>query len=442
MNNSSALWFRWEKLVRHQPRKTVLIDLTTGKTYSAAALHEQVLASAATLAGSGSLIALALPNSPAWVGLFLAAQSLGKAVISLDPGQPDVQRRELAANLGASCLITADTRERLQPARRRHPAGTVYLKITSGTTDTPRTWACQASHLLADGKNICSSMGIKPTDRNLGLVPIGHSYGLGNLVMPLLLQGTALALAPGFVPAQISDWIRQHRLTVFPTVPAVLRILAQMPKHPLKPLRLVISAGAPLAPETARAFHESHGIVPKNFYGSSETGGIAYDPTGRGSLTGEHLGKPLHGVKLRIVRGQRIEVAGAAVLSPAGRHVLRDRGTLRPDGRLQLLGRDAAPANIGGRKVYSAEIHQILQNLPGVREALVWVHPCQGRDVLAAAVETSLSEKDLQSALGEKLSAWKIPKLWHVRDELPRTSRGKLDRAKIDATLRENTRAS
>jgi len=439
MNNGSALWFRWEKLARSQPRKTVLIDLTTGKTYSAGALQGLALASASTLTDTGGLIALALPNSPAWVIQFLAAQSLGKAVISLDPGQPDAQRRELAANLGASCLVTAETRERLQPARRRHPLGTVYLKITSGTTDTPRTWACQASHLLADGKNICSSMGIKPSDRNLGLVPIGHSYGLGNLVMPLLLQGTALALAPGFVPAQISDWIRQYRLTVFPTVPAVLRILAQMPRHPLKPLRLVISAGAPLAPETARAFHQCHRIVPNNFYGSSETGGIAYDPTGRGSLTGEHLGKPLRGVKLRIVRGQRVEVTGDAVLSPAGRHVLPDRGTLRPDGRLQLLGRNAAPANIGGRKVHPAEIQHLLQSQPGVREALVWVHQSQGRDVLAAAVETSLAENDLQSALGGKLSAWKIPKLWHVRTELPRTSRGKLDRAKIQASIQSTS---
>lgn len=442
MNNGSALWARWQTLVRRHPRKTVLIDLAAGKTWSARTLDAWCRVDSLNMQGRDHTVALALPNGPAWVGHFLAAQRLGKTVVALDPHQPEEQRRELAERLGASCLYTEQGVVRWKPARRRYPGGTVFVKVTSGSTGTPQAWPCRAPHLLADGKNVCATMGIRASDKNLGLIPLGHSYGMGNLVMPLLLQGTAIAVAPAFVPGQIPEWIHQYRLTVFPTVPAVLRVLAHLPGRDLSPLRLAISAGAPLSPEIARAFQQAHGLVPKNFYGSSETGGIAYDPTGRGSLSGEHLGKPLQGVKIRIVRGQRIEVTSAAVLSADGRHILPDRGLLRPDGRLQLLGRDAAPANIGGRKVHPAEIQQLLHHLPQVREALVWVCQSKGRDVLAAAVETSLAEKDLQSLVGEKLSPWKMPKLWYVRTELPRTSRGKLDRAQIHASLQTNPRVS
>src|SRR5690606_31117850 len=113
---------------------------------------------------------------------------------------------------------------------------------------------------------------------NLGLIPFGHSYGIGNLIMPLLLQGTCIAFASGFVPSQMAGWIRKHRITVYPSVPALLRILADTPSlKTLKPLRLVISAGAVLDPEIARRFHRKFDLKIHNFYGSSETGGIAYD---------------------------------------------------------------------------------------------------------------------------------------------------------------------
>ena len=69
------------------------------------------------------------------------------------------------------------------------------IKLTSGTTGELKPILCSASNLVADGKQIIRTMGIRPADRNLAVIPLGHSYGLGNLVMPLLLQGTSVACA-------------------------------------------------------------------------------------------------------------------------------------------------------------------------------------------------------------------------------------------------------
>jgi acyl-coenzyme A synthetase/AMP-(fatty) acid ligase len=377
------------------------------------------------------VLALALPNQPEWLLGFLAAQRLGWTAIALDPQQPINEQIKLAESLGASLLIRTSGIENLTPQRRCWAKGTVFVKLTSGSTGLPQPWPCQSSHLLADGKNICAGMGLTPRDRNLGLIPLGHSYGLGNLIIPLLLQGTALAVAPSFLPAQLHEWVPRYRLTVFPSVPAVLRALARLSGSWSRPLRTIISAGAPLPAETARAFHQTHRKFIHNFYGSSETGGIAYDVDGHHSLTGNALGTPLPGVRVHLARGGRVQVSSRAVLTRNHTYLLKDRGAFTPDGALRLLGRNTRTANLGGKKVNLSEIEHTLRQLPGVRESLVWIHRQEGRDHIHAALETNASPGAIHAALAARLSPWKHPKVLHIAPELPRNARGKVDRSAL-----------
>jgi long-chain acyl-CoA synthetase len=418
-------------LVKNHPRKCALIDLTTGERWPMMRLHDDSLHRAHDLKHAGAIVALAMANSPSWIGTFLAAQKLGKTVLPLDPQQPEAEKHKLAQALGASMLVTAQGSTTLPHGNRHSVRSAALIKLTSGTSGQPRPWRCQASHLLADGRAICTTMNIRPRDKNLGLIPLGHSYGMGNLVMPLILQGTTLALAPDFLPAQLPEWIRTHQLTVFPTVPSILRVLTQLPRGGLHPLRLVISAGARLAPEIAREFHQTHRLKPHNFYGASETGGIVYDRTGNHSLRGDALGQPLEGVRVHITRGNRITVQSKAVLHASGMHPLTDHGMLRPDGALTLMDRTSRVANIGGRKVSMATIERAIRNIPGVLDVLVDVRKNHIRQWVMAAVETQLSRDAIHTALSQSLPPWQMPKQWIVQSTLPRTSRGKIDRLKL-----------
>ena len=47
-------------------------------------------------------------------------------------------------------------------------------------------------------------MGIKPSDTQIAVIPLSHSYGLGVLLMPLLLQATAIVVRDSFVPPQLA----------------------------------------------------------------------------------------------------------------------------------------------------------------------------------------------------------------------------------------------
>ena len=429
------LWATWMRSAKKLGRVRVIFEASSGQEYTAEELTLRATALAPQLAGfrPGQRIAFQLPNGVEWLALFLALQRQGLAAMPLDGGLRLEGSLDLARRLKARALFTNDTWHDLNhraPARR----AIACIKVTSGTSEGPKAVGCTAGHLLADGRNIIATMGIRPRDRNLAAIPLGHSYGLGNLVMPLILQGTGLVCATSFLPRQLLDWMERYRVTVLPSVPAIFRVLSTLPPGQTPPaLRTAISAGAMLSPEIAQAFHARFGVKIHNFYGSSETGGIAYDRTGRASWTGRSVGKPLAGVRVTIRTG-RVEVRSKAVATASGREFMPDWGEWNEQDELVLLGRMGHGANIGGKKVHPLEVERTLRSLTGVSDACVWLDHRDGRDVLAAAVETNLTRAEVEHGLASKLPSWKLPKFYLLAVELPRTPRGKLATAQLQAT--------
>jgi len=413
----TSLWELWQVTAARHAKKTVVIDAETGRTWTCAELTEEASRLATSL--RGPLVPISQANNPEWLAAFLAAQKIGATALPLDPSLPPDVRREAVRSTGA-----------------RLPRGRCCVKLTSGTTGELKPIFCAARHLIADGEHICATMGIRASDVNLALIPLGHSYGLGNLVMPLILQATPVVLGRSIVPRQILQWTRDHRVTVFPTVPAVLRALAQLHGIDRLPaLRLVISAGAPLGAAVARQFHERYGVKVHNFYGSSETGGICYDTTGGASLGGRSVGKPLKGVRVTLRPDGRVVVRSRAVVGP-GRCVLTDLGDWVRSGELRLLGRVGLVANIGGKKVAPARVERALRSAHGVSDAWVTVlKDARGHDYLAAAVETEHTREEIEAGLCRRLSLWQFPKRYFIARVLPRTGRGKLDVAALRARL-------
>ena len=430
------LWKTWAEFQTRQPNKIVVIDAASDKAWTASALTEAALDFAADLGrhNPGDRIAFRMPNGAEWFTLFLALQRAGLAAIPLDAGMPEEGCLETARRLGARALyldgkIHPLGEDRPVEKRRRSIA---CIKLTSGTGAEPKAISCRAEHLLADGRHIIATMGIRPRDINLAAIPLGHSYGLGNLVLPLILQGTAVVCAGEYLPRQLLEWIARHHVTVFPAVPALFRVLAALPggQGKIDSLRTVISAGAVLTPAVAQAFHARFGRKIHNFYGSSETGGICYDRTGAVSMNGRSIGKPLDGVTI-VVKKNRITVTSPAVATRSGSWRLNDFGEWNQRGELVLLGRAGQGANIGGKKVHPLEVERLLRAMPGVTDAAVWLQQSEGRDLLIAGVETTKSSPQIEKTLAAQLPAWKLPKTYVILRDFPRTARGKLDLAAL-----------
>lgn len=431
--SEGLLWKHWLQLEKKQAGKVVVIDAALDESWTVRMLAEATIPFAKQLSRfkAGERIAFRLPNGPEWMALFLALQKHGLAAIPLDGGMPTEGCLETAKRLGAR-EVYLDEKFHSLGKPTIGDKKICCIKVTSGTGAVPKAIECRAEHLLADGLHVVRTMSIRPNDRNLAVIPLGHSYGLGNLVMPLIQLGTAMVTAGAYVPRQLVEWIERYSATVFPAVPALLRVLAGLPEGEGKiaSLRIVISAGAMLNPTVAQAFHQRFGLKIHNFYGSSETGAICYDKTGGASLTGRSVGKPFAGVSVTVKAG-RITVASPAVATRSKRWQMNDLGEWNKRGELVLLGRAGQDANIGGKKVHPLEIERMLRALVDVTDAVVWMQQRDGRDFLVAGVETKQSREEIERALAARLPAWKLPKAYVIKGEFPRNQRGKLDLAAL-----------
>lgn len=431
----TTLWSTW--LSGGARSRIALYELGEDRAVSGSFLTEKASAWAERLSacGKGKMVVLAGKNSAHWLVRFLAIQKSGSTAILVDDGCGFEAVRQAAQRFGADAIFHEEDLEILKKARSRTARHCVY-KVTSGSLGIPKLIPCSAQHLLADGRNILQGMGIRPGDRQLGLIPLGHSYGLGNLVMPLLMQGTPVWTAKEWTISQIPDWISLHRLTVFPSVPSVLEMISRHPcKKLARSLRLVISAGAPLPKEVAGTFFHRYRKRIRNFYGSSETGGICYDNTGKAGIRGDSVGEPLPGVRVSFSPTKRIRVTSLAVANASRTWLLGDCGERLPSGEVRIIGRVGRIAEIGGKKVKPQEIQRELGAVHGIQKSFVDVFERGGRNCLVAWYVGSRGVEEVRLALRKRIAAWKVPRMIIRRKSIPNTSRGKVDIKQLRRSL-------
>jgi long-chain acyl-CoA synthetase len=302
-------------------------------------------------------------------------------------------------------------------------------------------------------------MRIAPADTQIAAVPLSHSYGLGNLVLPLLIQGTAIVLRESFIPQQLPDDARRYGTRVFPGVPFMFEHFIAHPPADGWPacLEQLISAGAPLTPTTVRGFHARFGVKIHSFYGATETGGITFDGTETIHDT-MVVGRPLPGVTLALRPDDdmppgagRVHVRSAAVAdgySDGSRDGFQDDGFLTADygvvdaeHQLTLLGRISSFVNVAGRKVQPAEVEQVLRAMPGVADVRVLAAPDaqRGQQLVACVVRNGdeVSMLTVRRYCAARLAPFKIPRSVIFLNAIPMTSRGKTDRAALDLLVRE-----
>ena len=442
---SDALLQAWQKTLRRCGGQRAIVQAADGRTATFRELDELANTWRAThatgsVALQGCAVVFAAANGIRWFELFLGLRKAGAVVVPLDAGEPPAAQRKIAESLRAGYWWDGAKLVALTGAKRFRDPEICLIKLTSGSTGRPRPLAFTAAQLLADGRQVTSTMGIKPRDLNYVLIPLGHSYGLGNLTIPLLAQGVPLVCGTASLPHAIATDFARWKPTVFPGVPAIWRALAASDLA-LPGLRLGISAGAPLTSEVTRDFAARFGRRLHSFYGSSETGGIAYDRTGAAALAGE-VGRAMRGVKLTGLSGARLLVSSAAVFTHGNRRrvgkrgawIMPDRVALSARGKVTLLGRRGTTVKIAGRRVNLAEVAGRLRGLSGVHDA--WVGVSAGADPqLGAVVATGRTVAELRTALLTDTAAWKIPKKLIVVAALPLTARGKPDPQALQAMV-------
>lgn len=400
----------------------------------------------------GAVVGVRIGNHPGWPAVLLGLVSAGLVPLPLGDHLADQEIAQVIEHCRvAACVISARGRiALLEPVRRRVPAWSghapEFLKLTSGTTCAPRVIRFRASQILADCRNIMSSMGISKADLNYGVIPFSHSYGFSNLLTPLITSGVRLVACEDRIPRAILDGLERTGASVFPGTPLLFRKLAELDGVPRLPnLRLCVSAGALLPYAVAEQFAAKFRLKIHVFYGASECGGIAYD---RSTVPCEEgfVGTALDGVTIGGAIGcaqpGRVAIEGQAVgdgyfpmepgLEP-GRFVPEDLIVRTPHG-LKIVGRVSELINIAGRKLNPAAVEEKLRQCPMVQEAVVFGVPSalRGEEAVACVVAHPHGDSaGIQRFCARELSPWQVPKdVWFV-SEIPTKEGGKLSRSSL-----------
>jgi acyl-coenzyme A synthetase/AMP-(fatty) acid ligase len=306
----------------------------------------------------------------------------------------------------------------------------------------PRTVAFTEEQLAADAGNIVATMGLRSDWPNLGVISMAYSYGFSNLVLPLLLHGIPLFLAPSPLPVVLRSAADAHCEFTVAAVPALWRAWHKAGAI-LRNVRLAISAGAPLPLMLERAVFEEHGLKIHNFYGSTECGGITYDATAIPRADEASVGRPMQNVKVALnqdgvllVRSQAVgETYWPESADTLGKGLFQtcDIAELK-DGTVHLRGHTNDQINVAGRKVSPATIEQALREHEAVAECLVFGVPSENPDridliVACVTADRRSTTEDLKQFLLRKLPSWQVPREWWFVKSLGTNARGKVSRS-------------
>lgn len=347
----------------------------------------------------------------------------------------------------------------------------MVLNYTSGTTSSPKGVVhCHRSVFTITVGSLID-WGVPKQPVYLWTLPIFHANGWSYPWGIAAVGGTNICLRK-FDGPTIYSLIKRHGVTHMCGAPVVLTMLTNSTnKEPLRNPIQILTAGAP--PPSAVLFRtESLGFVVSHGYGLTETAGLvvscAWKPKWNTFPASERATlKARQGVKIVgfteidvvepesgksvkrdgvalgevvlkggcIMLGYLKDPTGTSKCMKDGWFYTGDVGVMHQDGYLEIKDRSKDVIISGGENISSVEIESVLYTHPAVNEAAVVARPDEfwGETPCAfVGLKDGLTqkpgEKDIIDFCREKMPHYMVPKTVVFKDELPKTSTGKIQK--------------
>lgn len=342
------------------------------------------------------------------------------------------------------------------------------LLFTSGTTALPKAVMLTHANCLYAGEREWRILGLDSTDRCMTALPAFHVNAQTVTIMSALTAGATCILVAEYRASQFWSEVREHKATALALVAMQLRtLLAQPPaaedrNHSVRRIMYAINVPDVEKDEFERRFS----VELINGYGLSEAMTIVTIAPVHGEKRWPSVGLPASDRQVRIVDGHGADVPAGeigeiVVGGTPGRTLMKgyyknveataaalrdgwlytgDNGYFDEHGYLYFFDRRKDVIKVAGENVSASEVERVLLTHPDIAEAAVLAVPHAIRDEVPAAFVVPAPDADLSA---EKvieycrghLAKFKVPAVVEIRDELPKTSIGKIEKKVLRKTV-------
>jgi fatty-acyl-CoA synthase len=343
-----------------------------------------------------------------------------------------------------------------------------HLYYTSGTTDRPKGVMLTHKNVKTHALGTIAELHLTDSDQWFHVAPLFHLADAW-ATFAITWVGGKHVLIPVFDPREVLRLIEQEKITISNLIPTMLNMMVNHPDvsgFDYSSLRVILSGGASIAPETVRKIIEAFKCDYIQTYGMTET-----SPYLTLSILKKHLkelpwegqlrykartGREFINVNLKVVDDQGNEVAKddqqvgeiivkGDIVTPGywnlpeetqkaiqdGWLYTGDMAVVDSEGYVNIVDRKKDMIITGGENVYSTEVENVLYTHPDILEAAVVGVPDAnwGEAVKACVVlkdDCRVGEEEIIAFCKENLAHYKAPKSVDFLSELPKTGSGKI----------------
>ncbi|MBB1092711.1 cyclohexanecarboxylate-CoA ligase [Rhodopseudomonas palustris] len=397
----------------------------------------------------------------------------------LQPSLPALQRIVVVDGGGADdfdALLTIPEWEKQPDAQailssnRPGPDDITQLIYTSGTTGEPKGVMHSANTLMANIIPYAQRLRLGPDDVILMASPMAHQTGfMYGLMLPIMLKASAV-LQDVWDPAKAAELIRAEQVSFTMASTPFLTDLTRVVKESAQPvpsLKTFLCAGAPIPGPLVEQAQIGLGAKIVSAWGMTENGAVTLiklDDDDKLASTTD--GCALPGVEVRVVDGD----GNALPAGQIGRLVVRacsnfggylkrpqwnatdaegwfdtgDLAYITADGYIRISGRSKDVIIRGGENIPVVEVEALLYKHPAVAQVAIVAYPDErlGERACAVVVPKSGGAIDFPAMVeflkSQKLAVQYIPERLIVREAMPATPSGKIQKFRLREMLQQN----
>lgn len=490
----------FRQTVRSYPQKTALTDKDRSYSYQELDQISDIRACYLRAKGlkEGELAGIMMNRSDQAIITILAVLKAGGAYVPLDPQWPSERVTYVCEHTGLSMVLydSFAPQKTLKPLKTAtvsltenegfgpsddqlssvqslavNPEQLCYVLYTSGSTGQPKGIMTEHRNVVSFCLSFNSNCKVNSEDRILQGFSLGFDGSVEEMWMAFS-NGANLVIGDHEtvrIPEDLTSHLIKHKISVFSTVPTLLKTLN--PQR-LSSLRLLILSGEPCPPDLVSLW-AVNGRRMLNVYGPTET---TVNTTVAECLPGQRvtIGKPIQGYSTWVLdsSGRQVKNGDPGELYIGGLGLARGylgrpdlTGThfictkswcndLLPDrlyktgdlvrvnenGDLEFLGRLDHQVKIRGFRVEIPEIESVLNRFPGVTGAIVKAVTVRDKTELAAWITTdstirTLDRGSLRKHLTDHLPVYMVPGWLDTLPSFPTLSSGKADRKSLPAPV-------